>query len=89
MQVNPCKEKKASNVRTVMADDKISLGAPRLMSLEDAIGCVWGARDGGRLYGTGCGWGWGPAGAAARLYGRLHLYHNLNVVVVGSGAWSS
>lgn len=40
LDVNPCKEKKASNVRTVMADDKIALGAPRLMSLEDAIGYV-------------------------------------------------
>ncbi|GFR51333.1 hypothetical protein Agub_g13750, partial [Astrephomene gubernaculifera] len=40
LDVNPVKEKKASNVRTVASDDKISLGAPRLMTLEDAIGYV-------------------------------------------------
>ncbi|PNW74376.1 hypothetical protein CHLRE_13g606000v5 [Chlamydomonas reinhardtii] len=40
LDVNPVKEKKATNVRSVQSDDKVSLGAPRLLSLEDAIGYV-------------------------------------------------
>lgn len=39
-QVNPAKEKKLSNVRSVSAEDKIVLTPPRTLSLEDAIGCV-------------------------------------------------
>jgi GTP-binding protein len=40
--VNPVKEKKTSNVRSVTADEKVQLAAPRLMTLEDAIGWVAG-----------------------------------------------
>ncbi|KXZ43834.1 hypothetical protein GPECTOR_79g113 [Gonium pectorale] len=40
LDVNPVKEKKATNVRTTSSDEKVSLAAPRLMTLEDAIGYV-------------------------------------------------
>ncbi len=38
MEVNPAKEKKLTNVRTVQADEKVFLSAPRLLNLEEAIG---------------------------------------------------
>ncbi|KAG2485042.1 hypothetical protein HYH03_016141, partial [Edaphochlamys debaryana] len=40
LDVNPVKEKKVTNVRSVSSDEKISLGAPRVLTLEDAIGYV-------------------------------------------------
>ncbi len=43
MDVNPVKEKKLTNVRSVQADEKVFLFAPRLLSLEEAIGYVSGA----------------------------------------------
>lgn len=43
MEVNPAKEKKLSNVRTVQADEKVFLAAPRLLTLEEAIGYVTGS----------------------------------------------
>lgn len=38
MQVNPAKEKKLSNVRSVSAEEKIMLTPHRALTLEDAIG---------------------------------------------------
>ena len=43
MDVNPVKEKKLTNVRSVQADDKIFLSAPRLMNLEECIGYISGS----------------------------------------------
>ncbi|GIL70940.1 hypothetical protein Vretifemale_1600, partial [Volvox reticuliferus] len=40
LDVNPVKEKKTSNVRSVTAEEKVQLAAPRIMTLEDAIGYV-------------------------------------------------
>ena len=37
MVVNPCKEKKLTNIRTTSADDAIILQPPRQMSLEQAL----------------------------------------------------
>jgi hypothetical protein len=39
-QVNPCREKKLSNVRSKQADEKIIVPPPRLLTLEEAIGYV-------------------------------------------------
>ena len=39
LEVNPVREKKLSNMRTTGAEEKFVLTPPRLMSLEDAIGC--------------------------------------------------
>ncbi|PNH02909.1 GTP-binding protein TypA/BipA [Tetrabaena socialis] len=39
-QVNCVKGKKLTNVRSLLAEEKVSLTAPRLMTLEDAIGYV-------------------------------------------------
>jgi GTP-binding protein len=36
--VNPTKEKKLTNVRSVVAEEKMHLAPPRIMNLEDAIG---------------------------------------------------
>ena len=41
--MNPCKGKKLTNMRTVQADDKVFLAAPRLLNLEEAIGYVAGS----------------------------------------------
>lgn len=43
MDVNPVKEKKLTNVRSVQADDKVFLSAPRLMNLEESIGYISGS----------------------------------------------
>lgn len=37
MVVNPCREKKLTNIRTTSADDAIILQPPRQMSLEQAL----------------------------------------------------
>lgn len=39
-ELNPAKEKKLNNIRTVMVDDAIKLVAPRLFTLEEAIAYV-------------------------------------------------
>ena len=40
IEVNPCKEKKLTNMRASGADEQVRLTPPRLMSLEEAIGYV-------------------------------------------------
>lgn len=40
MEVNPCKEKQQSNVRSKSADEAITLIPPKLMTLEEAIGYI-------------------------------------------------
>ena len=40
IEVNPCKEKKLTNVRASGAEEQVRLTPPRLMSLEEAIGYV-------------------------------------------------
>jgi len=40
MDINPTREKKLTNVRSVMADEKMFLTPPRQLTLEDAIGYV-------------------------------------------------
>lgn len=40
MDINPTKEKKLTNVRSVMADEKTNIAPPRVNTLEDAIGYV-------------------------------------------------
>lgn len=40
MDVNPAREKALTNVRTVTADEKLTLPPPRSLSLEEAIGYV-------------------------------------------------
>jgi GTP-binding protein len=38
LHVNPCLKKQLTNFRTVMADDKVVLGSPRIMGLEEMLG---------------------------------------------------
>jgi GTP-binding protein len=40
IEVNPCKEKKLTNMRASGTDEQVRLTPPRLMSLEEAIGYV-------------------------------------------------
>lgn len=42
VEVNPIREKKLTNVRSVMADDKIVVNPPRTFSLEDVIAYIRG-----------------------------------------------
>ena len=42
MELNPAKEKKLNNIRTVLVDDAIKLVTPRTFTLEDAIAYVRG-----------------------------------------------
>ena len=37
MNMNPCKAKKLTNIRTKGSEDAINLTAPKVMSLEDAV----------------------------------------------------
>lgn len=37
LHVNPCLKKQLTNFRTVMADDKVVLGSPRVMGLEEML----------------------------------------------------
>lgn len=42
MEVNPVREKKLTNVRSVSADDKIVVHPPRIFSLDDVIAYIRG-----------------------------------------------
>jgi GTP-binding protein len=42
LEVNPIREKKLTNVRSVMADDKIVVHPPRIFSLDDVIAYIRG-----------------------------------------------
>ena len=40
MDMNPCKQKQLSNVRTKGSEEAINLQPPRVLSLEDAVGII-------------------------------------------------
>merc|ERR1712100_966668 len=40
MNMNPCKAKQLSNVRTKGSEESINLTAPKVMSLEDAVSYI-------------------------------------------------
>lgn len=42
MEVNPVREKKLTNIRSVSADDKIVVHPPRIFSLDDVIAYIRG-----------------------------------------------
>lgn len=42
IELNPIKEKKLNNIRTVLTDDSIKLMPPRVFTLEEAIAYVRG-----------------------------------------------
>lgn len=42
MEVNPVKDKKLTNVRTVLAEEKVNLFPPRSFTLEDVIAYIRG-----------------------------------------------
>jgi GTP-binding protein len=42
IDLNPCKEKKLTNVRTVLADEKIVLTPPRNFTVDEVISYVRG-----------------------------------------------
>jgi len=40
MDMNPCKAKELTNIRTKGSEEAINLTAPRTLSLEDAVGLI-------------------------------------------------
>lgn len=40
MDMNPCKAKELTNIRTKGSEDAINLTAPRMLTLEDAVGLI-------------------------------------------------
>lgn len=40
MVINPCKEKKLSNIRTVFKDEAMNISPPKKYTIEEAMGII-------------------------------------------------